>query len=377
MKKWEDIIKDKMEVIDDTLPESVFAQFEALRNGSTREPKRFPLLWALAPAVAAVLAAVLLLHKPSEYVEGVEVVYQPSIPVADNVDIVNDVKANAGKSSQPQAMSQTVQTVMPIIARQPDVQTLEPTIMEEPTPSEETEAKVQEKEYYSVETKNPTTPERYTETKPVKVKIAPVAGIIAGGSLAAALISPFVSGYKMDALPNPQSSPSDVHYGDSEPPEDVLTENPRHYFPLKAGLTTRIPVTEKMNLTTGIDYSLYSSIYKYSISGNHRLLSQYVGIPLRLDWTLASSRLFELYLGGGLKGEFCVGASYDGRMIKKDGFSVSLLGSGGVQFNITDHIGLYIEPDLSWMLPSNNHTLENYRNNNPVMLSVSTGIRIK
>ncbi len=378
MKTWEDIIKDKMEALDETLPESAFAQFEAIRNGSTREPKRFPLLWALAPAVASVLAAVLLLHKSSEYGEGVEVVYQPSIPVVDNIDIVNDVETNTVELSQPQAMPLlTSHAVMPIITSQPDVQTQGPTVTEEPAHLEETEAKVQEIEYNSLETETPAMLENHSVTKPFKVKIAPVAGIIAGGSLAAALISPFVSGYKMDALPNPQSSPSDVHYGDSEPPEDVLTENPWHYFPLKAGLTTRIPVTEKMNLTTGIDYSLYSSIYKYSISGNHRQLSQYVGIPLRLDWTLASSRLFELYLGGGLKGEFCVGASYDGRMIKKDGFSVSLLGSGGVQFNITDHIGLYIEPDLSWMLPSNNHTLENYRNNNPVMLSVSTGIRIK
>ena len=377
MRNWEDIIKDKMEEFDETLPESVFAQFDALRNGSTRGSKRFPLLWVLVPAAAAALAAILLLDKPNDIETGIQVVNQPSTPVTEIVDIVNDVEAIDVEVSQPQAKPLVAQTVKPIITRQPDDQTQEPTFTEEPRPSEESEAKAPEKEYYSVETKTPTRPESHTETKPFNVKIAPAAGIIAGGSLAAALITPIVSGYKMDALPYPQSSQSDVHYGDSEPPEDLLTENPRHSFPLIAGLSTRIPVTERLNLTTGIDYSVYSSIYKYSISGNHKQLSQYVGIPLRLDWTLASSRWLDLYLGGGLKGEFCVGASYDGRMIKKDGFSVSLLGSGGIQFNVTNHIGLYIEPDLSWMFPSNNHTLENYRNNNPLMFSVSTGIRIK
>ena len=55
MRKWEDIVKDKLEEADNTLPESVFAQFQARRSAaaSAPAPKRFPLLWVAIPAVAA------------------------------------------------------------------------------------------------------------------------------------------------------------------------------------------------------------------------------------------------------------------------------------------------------------------------------------
>lgn len=35
MRKWEDIVKDKLEEADNTLPESVFAQFQARRSAAT------------------------------------------------------------------------------------------------------------------------------------------------------------------------------------------------------------------------------------------------------------------------------------------------------------------------------------------------------
>ena len=62
MRKWEDIVKDKMEEFDETLPESVFVEFHAMRNGAAPDPapKRFPLVWALVPAA----------YCPGQYAEG-------------------------------------------------------------------------------------------------------------------------------------------------------------------------------------------------------------------------------------------------------------------------------------------------------------------
>ena len=54
MKKWEDIVKDKMDEPEGALPESVFAEFRARRDAAAvvSAPKRFPLVWAVVPAVA-------------------------------------------------------------------------------------------------------------------------------------------------------------------------------------------------------------------------------------------------------------------------------------------------------------------------------------
>ena len=64
MRNWEDIVKEKLEESDGTLPESVFAEFQARRSGAAPAPasKRSPLVWVVATAVAAGLAAILLLR---------------------------------------------------------------------------------------------------------------------------------------------------------------------------------------------------------------------------------------------------------------------------------------------------------------------------
>ena len=84
MRKWEDIVKDKMEEPEGALPESVFAEFCARWEAAMAVPskRRFPLVWAVVPAVAAGLAAVLLLHKPSVPEGDIQIIQQPSAPVA-------------------------------------------------------------------------------------------------------------------------------------------------------------------------------------------------------------------------------------------------------------------------------------------------------
>ena len=83
MRKWEDIVRDKMEEPEGALPESVFAEFRARREAEVAPAtKRFPLVWAVVPALAAGLAAVLLLHKPSVPEGDIQIIRQPSAPVA-------------------------------------------------------------------------------------------------------------------------------------------------------------------------------------------------------------------------------------------------------------------------------------------------------
>lgn len=101
-----------------------------------------------------------------------------------------------------------------------------------------------------------------------------------------------------------------------------------------------------------------------------------IGIPVRLDWTFASGRWLDVYLGGGLEGNYCLVATLAGDWVAKDGFSASLLGAGGIQFKITEKLGVYFEPELSWTFTPKNQILESYRTKNPLMFSVSSGLRI-
>ena len=78
MRKWEDIVKDKLEGYESNLPEDSLAAFHARRTAdSATKAKRFPLIWAIVPAFAAGLAAVLLLRKPTVPEEGIQMSPQP------------------------------------------------------------------------------------------------------------------------------------------------------------------------------------------------------------------------------------------------------------------------------------------------------------
>ena len=382
MRNWEDIVKDKLEEPDGTLPESVFAEFQARRSGAAPAPaaKRSPLFWVVATAVAAGLAAILLLRKPSVPEDSIRIVPQPvpTVAVASDSTAVEaeeplPVRPLIAQAPVPKAAAP--KTVAPK-AEEPEV--AEPEIVEpEPVRPEV----VEPAEEPAVATASPFVPQD-TPARSVDMHIAPAAGVVAGGGLLAALLAPIAG--KGDLMPA-ETSHYYSEYGNSNPdnPMEVTTSDEvdhfTHTFPFKGGFSVGIPVSDRLRITTGLEYSLYQTRVSYTMvemSGVKKQAAHYLGVPLRLDWTLASSRWLNVYVGGGASGDWCVGATLAGKEIPRDGFSFSLLGAGGVQFNMTRHLGLYVEPEISWTLPSEKRVLETYRSAHPFLFSVATGLRI-
>ena len=378
MRNWEDIVKDKLEEPDGTLPESVFAEFQARRSGAAPAPasKRSPLVWVVATAVAAGLAAILLLRKPSVPEDSIRIVPQPvpAVAVASDSTAVEaeeplPVRPLIAQAPVPKAAAP--KTVAPK-AEEPEV--AEPKIVEpEPVRPEV----VEPAEEPAVATASPFVPQD-TPARSVDMHIAPAAGIVAGGGLLAALLAPIAG--KGDLMSEQASSYSEPSYGnplDCNPPSFLNeVDHFTHTFPFKGGLSVGIPVSDRLRITTGLEYSLYQTRVSFTKSGEKKQAAHYLGVPLRLDGSLASNRWLDVYVGGGVSGDWCVGATHAGIDIPRDGFSFSLLGAGGVQFKVTRHLGLYVEPEISWTLPSEKRVLETYRSAHPFLFSVATGLRI-
>lgn len=383
MRNWEDIVKDKLEEPDGTLPESVFAEFQARRSGAAPAPaaRRSPLVWVVATAVAAGLAAILLLRKPSVPEDSIRIVPQPvpTVAVASDSTAVEaeeplPVRPLIAQAPVPKAAAP--KTVAPK-AKEPEV--AEPEIVEpEPVRPEV----VEPAEEPAVATASPFVPQD-TPARSVDMHIAPAAGVVAGGGLLAALLAPIAG--KGDLMQAETSHYYSDRYGNSNPdnPMEGATSDEvdhfTHTFPFKGGFSVGIPVSDRLRITTGLEYSLYQTRVSYTMvemSGVKKQAAHYLGVPLRLDWTLASNRWLDVYVGGGASGDWCVGATLAGKEIPRDGFSFSLLGAGGVQFNMTRHLGLYVEPEISWTLPSEKRVLETYRSAHPFLFSVATGLRI-
>ena len=162
---------------------------------------------------------------------------------------------------------------------------------------------------------------------------------------------------------------------DPDTPAEAVPLEYKHLFPLRAGLSAGIPLAGKLRLTTGIEYSRYTSIVTAGQADARRQYADYLGVPLRLDYILVGPGLLEIYAGAGLEGDYCIGATLGSEKIPGDGPSFSLLGAGGVQLNFAGRAGLFLEPRLSWTIPSETRTLQTYRTSSPLMFSVAAGLR--
>lgn len=410
MEDWIDIVKKRLQDAEAPLPPGDWEEFEAA-SLPARRTRVLP--WLIpALAVAAGLAAVLFLRKPAVPEDGIQVIPQTSAPVvtvADTADVVEEIPS----------IPIVAQAVMPRV-RFADVKPQAVVPVEETEREEVVVVPTQEEETVTPETKESVTPEPVIPSsspfvpekpvaKPVILKVGPAVGVVAsGGVLAALLVStlgtkPYEAsvdiaahggGYNWDSSAGLATSSflgNSVFNGGynyletnqyytifsyNSQPVDLLVGSPVHHFPLKVGLSAWIPVGDRLYVSTGLDYSRYQSELKYSRSGERKQLAHYLGVPVRLDWVFASGKRFDVYVGGGLEGEFCVGASLGGMEISKDGFKLSLLGAGGVQMNLTQRLGLYVEPQLMWRIPTDNNALATYRSAHPLMFAVSSGLRI-
>ena len=372
MRKWENIVKDKLEETEDALPESVFAEFQACLDGveATPKGKRFPLGWVMAAAaVAAGLAAVLFFRKPIVPEDGIQMVPQ-SVEVYSQVDDSLDT-ADPPASSPLMAQATRTKAVRPMqeVLRPTEVtpipedqETRFPRtedIVPQDTPEEPTIDS-----HPVISNTSPFVPQTSTDKPAVQSRLDTGGAIAAGGGLLAALATQLARADVSGIVPG--NFDIDAVNG--------IGETASHRLPLVIGLSVKFPVMLKIGVTTGLEYSLYSSSFPYPI-GEKTQFVHYLGIPVRLDRAFVSSRWLDAYLGAGIKGDLCIGATLDGKSIGKDGPAFRLLGAGGIQFNATRNLSLFVEPEISWTLPSDRRVLSTYSSEHPWMFTVATGVR--
>ena len=199
----------------------------------------------------------------------------------------------------------------------------------------------------------------------------------------------------MDSENMPEAQPPIVD--DPEPPVDTTVigggsqmgmrlrkeragyyDSYQHDMPVSVGVSARIMLSRRFSINTGLNYTLYSSMRERSYSSGkvterERQNVHYLGIPLRCDWLVVNRRYFTFYMGVGAQVDKCVYARVGNERLHENDFLFSLTGAAGLQYNITNKIGLYLEPDFSLRL--NEGTLETYRHDHFGVISARAGLR--
>lgn len=178
--------------------------------------------------------------------------------------------------------------------------------------------------------------------------------------------------------PSMRHGPAMMKSGNADRSRRILNTDYDHFQPLSFGLSARFALNERFSVNTGINYTLYNSRKKVLWSDyTEETLNQsvhYIGIPVRCDWLLVDRKHFGLYLGAGAQVDKAVYAKVGTERLHDPTFLFSINGVLGLQYNINDRFGLYLEPELTGNL--NRPEINTFRSNRELMLSVRAGLRV-
>ena len=156
---------------------------------------------------------------------------------------------------------------------------------------------------------------------------------------------------------------------------DIKEFNPEHHQPVSFGLSVRKSLPKGFSVETGLTYTLLSSDIKRQ--GDTKMQSQklhYIGIPVRGNWNFLEKKYFTLYVSAGGMVEKCVYGKLADDKVNVKPLQFSVAGAVGAQFNATDHVGLYVEPGVSYFFDDGSK-VQTIRKERPCNFNLQAGLR--
>ncbi len=165
----------------------------------------------------------------------------------------------------------------------------------------------------------------------------------------------------------------------------------RHHLPLRVGVKFSYLLWNNIAIETGVQYSRHTSDFSYSgdlssAEGEQEL--HYIGIPLDVHVGLARWKRIRTYAVAGVSAEKLIKGRLKGQVTDiKDNITTrreslhekplqwTLRAAAGLQYDMTGHLGLYIEPGLGYH-PDNNSSIRNIYKDRPLDFTLTIGLRV-
>lgn len=204
--------------------------------------------------------------------------------------------------------------------------------------------------------------------------------------------SPFVQSFT-DSKGGQPSEDRPTIYANSESELLMSTQSAtrtNHHQPIKAGVSLRIPLSNRWSVSTGATYSYLGSDISQE-TGNARMETKqklhYVGIPVNVNYSVLRTNRLNLYASAGVEVEKLVSGKQDtehyegntftkatSQSVKEGRPQISGNVAVGAEFRIVNQLSIYAEPGLAYHF-NNGSDVENIYKEKPLNLNVQVGLR--
>ena len=163
-----------------------------------------------------------------------------------------------------------------------------------------------------------------------------------------------------------------------------------HRQPVKVGVSMRYHFNNRLSVQTGIDYSYHSSELVRQIGNSQIKVDQklhFVGVPVALSFSIWSPGMFNFYISAGGEVEKVIKGTQstvslttnvadrkDKEGVEEKPWQFSVVGSGGVQFNINHLLSLYAEPGVAYYFDNKSEVPTIYQEK-PFNFNLNMGLR--
>lgn len=175
-----------------------------------------------------------------------------------------------------------------------------------------------------------------------------------------------------------------TEYADNEmfrvsPYEQDTKDVTHHDMPISIGFTASYSVTPRIALASGLVYTLATSSFQHGASMPKETQTlHYVGIPLNLSYTVWGNSWLRTYIMAGAQADMNVKATLkaDGHKsnIDNDRAQFSVTGGAGVQLNVAQQLGVYVEPGVRYYF-DNGSAVQTIFKEHPTNFNLQVGLR--
>lgn len=160
------------------------------------------------------------------------------------------------------------------------------------------------------------------------------------------------------------------------------TTSVKHKVPVSYGASFRYNLTKRWGIESGVAYTILSSTFATEgtgeVSYNQNL--HYLEVPVRVGYTFLNQRWFSVYTAVGGAVAKCVYAKVDddesqSYSLNEKPWQFSVSGAAGIQLNVVDHVGIYVEPGIGYYFKDNSSLRTVYKDH-PWVFKLNFGFRL-